>query len=269
MADLSDVETALVQAILGIMYPNGPDGASVLQMNVKAFRGLPASSLLLDDRAHGILDISVFPVPGTTRDTTRWGVQTFDILGRAGLTVSVVGNSAVFAGVAAPGDLAGILAGQIAYVYQTRPNDTAALVAAVLAEQIARNTACSLSGANVTLSDFQSIVARTAAAATALQEWGRQEQDFRISVWAPNPQLRDVACGVLTSQLVTIAFLTLADGSGGRLRYKATATIDEDQASSIYRRDLIYTVEYATTISLQSPTVLFGDLVFNGTTIMV
>jgi hypothetical protein len=269
MADLSNVETALVQAIIAIIYPNGKTAASVLKMNVKAFRGMPSSGLLLADRASGILDISVFPVPGATRDTTRWGVQTFDIPSTPGLTVAVVGNSATFAGIAAPGDLAGILAGQTAYVYQTQPNDTAALVAAVLAGQIVVNTTCSVDGASLTMSALQSIVARTAAAATALQELGRQEQEFRISVWAPNPQVRDQACSFVTAGLAAISFLTLADGSGGRIRYKSTASIDDDQASSIYRRDLIYTVEYATTIALQTPTVLFGDDKYNGTTILV
>jgi hypothetical protein len=98
---------------------------------------------------------------------------------------------------------------------------------------------------------------------------GRQEQEFRISVWAPNPQVRDQACSFVTAGLAAISFLTLADGSGGRIRYKSTASIDDDQASSIYRRDLIYTVEYATTIALQTPTVLFGDDKYNGTTILV
>ena len=269
MADLSDVENALVSLLSLLIYPNGSGAESALQVAARVFRGMPASSLLLEDRANGILDVSVFPVPGTTKDTTRWGVQVFELPGTPSLTVGAQGNSASFTGVAAAGDLAGVLAGQVAYIYAAQPGDSAALVAAVLADAIRANTICWLTGATVTLPGFSEIVGRTAAPATALEEWGRQEQDFRISVWAANPMLRDQVCGFITTGLVTTPFLTLADGTGGRLRYRSTVSIDEDQGSSIYRRDLVYSVEYATTVLVQSPTVLFGDLGWNGTTILI
>jgi hypothetical protein len=269
MADLSDVENALVNLLTLLIYPNGAGAESALQAPARVFRGLPASSLLLEDRTNGILDISVFPVAGSTKDTTRWGVQAFELPGAPSLTVSAQGNSASFTGIAAAGDLAGVLAGQVAYIYAAQPGDSAALVAAVLADAIRANTICWLTGATLTLPGFSQMVARTAAPASALEEWGRQEQDFRISVWAPNPLARDLTCSFVSAGLVTTAFLTLADGTGGRLRYRSTASIDEDQGSSIYRRDLVYSVEYATTVLVQSPTVLFGDLGWNGTTILI
>jgi hypothetical protein len=43
--------------------------------------------------------------------------------------------------------------------------------------------------------------------------------------------------------------------------------LDDGRDASTYRRDLIYDVEYATTIGIVSPTMLFGDLVWNGTPI--
>jgi hypothetical protein len=269
MADVSDVENALVSLIVAFLYPNGPSAVSTVQVPVKVFRGLPSNSLLLDDRANGVLDVSVFPVAGTTRNTTRWGVQVFEMPATPTLTVATGGNCATFSGVASGGEVAGILADQTAYIYRTQAGDTAALVAAMLAQAIRINTACLVMGPTLTLPKANTIVGRTAAPATAIEEWGRQEQDFKVSVWAPNPTLRDLAAASISASLATVAFLTLSDGTGGRMRYHAAASIDEDQGSSIYRRDMTYTVEYATTISVQNPTVLFCDLGWNGTTILV
>jgi hypothetical protein len=269
MADESDVENALVGQIVALLYPNGAGSASSVAAPVKVFRGHPSNSLLLDDRANGVLDVSVFPVAGTTRNTTRWGVQIYETLVSPSITVTTSGHSATFSGAANGGELAGILADQIAYIYTTQPGDTAALVAATLAQAIRINAACVVSGATVTLPGSKAIIGRIAAPAAALEEWGRQEQDFRVSVWAPNPTLRDLTAGSICASLATVSFLTLADGTGGRMRYQSTASIDEDQGSSIYRRDMTYTVEYATTSSVQNPTVLFGDLDLNGTPILV
>jgi len=269
MADLSDVEMALVGAIIALLYPAGPGTASALALPVKVFRGMPTSSALLDDRRRGVLNIGVFPVPDHTRNTTRWGVQTFETALQPGVGVSVQGNSAVFSGVASRGDLAGVLIQPEAYVYAAQPGDSAALVAAALGDAIRANTICWVNGATLTVPGVTTVTARTGAPASGLQEWARQEQEFRISVWAPTPQSRDAACGIVCGGLATVTFLELADGTGGRLRYHATKSVDEDQASSIYRRDLIYTIEYGTTTSVQTPTVLFPDLTWRGDTIFV
>jgi hypothetical protein len=102
-----------------------------------------------------------------------------------------------------------------------------------------------------------------------MEEWARQEQDMRFCVRATSPQLRDAACGLLGSGLATIAFLELADGTGGRLRYRSTGSSDDDQAASVFRRTLTYSVEYGTTVTRQTPRMLFGDLNWNGQTILV
>jgi hypothetical protein len=54
--------------------------------------------------------------------------------------------------------------------------------------------------------------------------------------------------------------LTLADGTGGRVRYRSTSSFDEAQDAQLYRRDLIYDVDYATTVYQAVPNLLFGDL---------
>jgi hypothetical protein len=267
VADVADVEAALVAAVLGILYPNGIGAPSATGTPVRAFRGWPTTGLLTHDRAAGGVDISVFGIPGTTRNTTRWGVQVSHLPNDPSLTVSASGITATFAGTAADGDLAGVLAAQNAYVYQAQAGDSAALVAAALADLIRADMICWLTQATLTVPGVPKLIARTASAVTALEEWGRQEQQFRISVWAPSPAVRDGCAALVTQGLVPLTFVTLSDGTGGRLRFHGTADLDDDQTASIYRRDIIFTVEFGTTLQVTSPTMLFGDLDYNGSVI--
>ena len=41
-------------------------------------------------------------------------------------------------------------------------------------------------------------------------------------------------------------FITLADGSMGKLTYAGTTVFDQSQDALLYRRDLLYQVEYPT-----------------------
>ena len=268
MADVADVETALVGAVLAALYPNGTAAPSATGGSVRVFRGWPTTGLLAQDRAAGGIDVSVFGIPGTSRNTTRWGVQVTELPNDPSLTVGVSGNSATFLGTASPGDLAGVLVTQTAYVYQTQPGDSAALVAAALADLIRADMICWLTQATLTVPGVSTLVARTATAVAALGEWGRQEQQFRVSVWAPSPAIRDMSSALVMQGLAPIAFVTLADGTGGRLRFHGTANLDDDQTASIYRRDMIFTVEFGTTLLSTNPTMLFGDLVYNGSVIL-
>jgi hypothetical protein len=268
VADVADVEAALVGAVLTTLYPNGTAAPSATGTPVRVFRGWPTTGMLLQDRAAGGIDISIFGIPGTTRNTTRWGVQVSELPNAPSLTVGVTGNSATFLGTAAAGDLAGVLVAQNAYVYQAQAGDSAALVAAALADLVRAQMICWLTQATLTVPGESALVARTASAVAALQEWGRQEQQFRISVWAPSPAVRDGCAALVMQGLVPIAFVTLADGTGGRLRFHGAANLDDDQTASIYRRDIIFTVEFGTTLMVSNPTMLFGDLVYNGSAIV-
>ena len=265
MADLSDVEAALVSAVTGVIYPLGVAGASVTGRPVRIYRGWPLLGPLGTDLAAGVSNISVFPMPNATHNTTRWAPVSHTSPGTVTLTVSVSGASATFGGVGGVGRLAGLLVANTPFVYRGRAGDTPVLVAAVLAEAVRAQRACYLSGSTVTVPGVGSIVARAVADGSLLTEWGRQKQGFRISAWCPDPASRDQICSLVGSTLATQSFLTLADGTGGRIRYRSTACFDDDQDARQYRRDLIYDVEYGTTFEQAAPSMLFGDLMFSGT----
>jgi hypothetical protein len=47
--------------------------------------------------------------------------------------------------------------------------------------------------------------------------------------------------------LAAITFLSLPDGTGGRLLYERSRVSDRVEREGLYRRDLFYSVEYGTT----------------------
>ena len=265
MADLSDVEAALVSAVTGVIYPNGVGEASVTGAPVRIYRGWPLLGALGNDLAAGVANISVFSAPHATRNTTRWAPVANTTAGVATLMVAVSGISATFSGSGGTGQVAGLLVANQPFIYRGRAGDTPALVAAMMAEAVRAQRACWLSGSTVSVPGASSIVARVVADGSLLTEWARQKQGFRISSWCPNPMTRDRICGLIGNALAMQSFLTLADGTGGRMRYRSTTSFDDDQDAQQYRRDLVYDVEYATTFEQSAPSMLFGDLTFSGT----
>jgi len=267
MADVSDVESSLVDTALAALYPNGGNAASIIGIPLRIHRGKVSDTDLRFARANGTADVAIFATCSAGHNTTRWGVQVTEMPSFASLTVGTSGNSASFFGAATDGDLAGILVEQQAYIYQTSSGDAAALVCAALADSIRANMICWLTGATLTVPGVSSIVARCSHLVTATVEWGRQESGFCIAISAPTPTLRDLIGRTVCSSLAQVAFLTLSDGTGGRTRYHGSTDRDSEQGASVYSRDIIYNVEFPTTTTSSSPTMLLGDLAWNGTTI--
>ncbi len=212
------------------------------------------------DLGAGVANVSVFPVPEASRNTTRWAPIVCVTPGVQTLYVEVTGNSVSFSGNGGPGQTVGLLVDGQPFVYRTTPEDTPALVAAMLANSVRAVRSCWLSGTTLAVPGCIKLIARIVADATTLTEWGRQEQEFRISVWCSSPAIRDRVCSLVCSSLASTSFLTLPDGSNGRIRYKSTGSNDDNQNTPEYRRDLLYEVEYGTTQESTAPVMLFGDL---------
>ena len=260
MAAQSDVENALVELAAAALYPNGASAQAVVPATIRLYRGWPNAAALDTDLAAGRVNITVFPVPGATRNTTRYAPGWFPDPVVPALVVSVSGNTASFAGTASLGQLAGLLVDGTSYVHRTAIGDTPALVAATLAAAIAPARIALASGAAVTIPSASTLVARVAADASSTQELRRQQQEFRITAWCSTPDIRDSVCEAIDVAYAATPFLTLADGSPARLRLASTTTFDTRQDAALYRRDLLYTVEYPTTQVAREPSMLFGTL---------
>lgn len=260
MADQSDVETALVSAITAILYPNGSPSAGLLAQTVKIYRGWPNTASLRTDLAANTLNVTVFPKADTTRNTTRWAEGLVPAGGvTPSLTVSVSDTSATFAGAARTGQLAGLLVDSLAVVHRTVTADTPELVAASLGQLINTQRIALVNGATVTVPGAALVVGRVVADQPVLRWTRSQLQQFRISCWCPDPGARDSVAAAIDTALSTLSFIALSDGSSGRLRYVGTTEFDQSQDAALYRRDLVYSVDYLTTVADALPSMIFGD----------
>ena len=266
----SDAEAALVQLAAKALYPNGDAAApSIAAAAIRVYRGWPNATALAADLAANVVNVSVFPIAGATRVTTRYSPDWLPGPVTPSLTVTVSGNTATFAGSAGLGQLAGLLIDGVSYVHRTIAGDSPSLTAATLAAALPASTPASVVGAAITIPGATSLVGRTVADASAALELRRQQQEFRVTVWCPTPDLRDAACEAIDVAYAATPFLTLADGSAARLRFVSTTTFDQRQDAALYRRDLSYTVEFPTTQVAIQPSMLFGTLGLGATVITV
>ena len=263
MADQSDVEQSLASLIARMLYPDGRSaagsGASTAGPPVRIYRGWPDDVALARDLAAGVLNVTVAADAANQTTTTRYANEWLPIeILEPTLSGAVAGNVAVFAGDAGPGQIAGLLVDGFAAVHRTVVGDTPVTVALAIATGLASRNAMA-SGSSVLVLGARRMKARVVADQPGVRETRRQRVVFRIVCWCPDPDSRDLLASLIDSRLSDIAFLELPDGLSGRLRIVASAPTDRALAAGLYRRDLLYSVEYATTIRLDLPTLLFGN----------
>jgi len=244
MADLSDVLNQLAARVATIVYPGGSGQPSISGIPTKIYPGWPVGNVLEADLKAGKAHISVYP-RGPDRKTTRY-------LGRSWVpitapvhtvTMTVAGAVVTLSGAVSAQNLLVSLNGT-GYVYAMQANDTLTTAATGLASLI---PGASSSGPVVTLTGAHSVFARVGGIGTSIKETKRQEQQFQITVWAPTPATRDATAKQIDSILSDATNMALPDGSAGIIRYAQTLQTDQLEKAGLYRRDLIYSVDYATT----------------------
>ena len=267
MADQSDVENALAELVSAALYPSGTASPSIPGRPCRIFRGWPNSAALDADLAAGRINVSIFPVDTALRNTTRYPAEwTVADAGTPTLTVSVSAISATFGGTADAGQLAGLLVDGRTYVYRTQTANSPALVAANLSALMRPDRIVLLSHASISVPGAGVLLARTVADAGVLMELRRQTQIFRITSWCPDPATRDGTAAAIDSALAAQSFVALPDRTQGRLIYVGSTVFDQSQDAALYRRDLLYSVDYATTRVATQPAMLFGAGAINTTT---
>lgn len=265
MADTSDVENELVDLVLAVVYPNGTSQPSIVNAGVKIYRGWPVSAGLDTDLAAGVANISVFPPPGMERNTSRYDRDDIELTAPVHtLTATVAGNKVTIGGsfaAATPQNVVVLCGAQLAFAYSAQADDTLASIATNLAALIAASfPGTAASGAVITIAGNPGIVqARIGGVGQIWTEQARQEKVYWITCWCPTPAMRDILAPAIDVTLKQLDFVTLADGSEARLIYHSSRTNDEGQKVQIYRRDLLYSVEYATSTTTSAPeTVTVG-----------
>jgi hypothetical protein len=256
LADISDVENALCDVVLGAVYPGGTQGASITGQAVKIYRGWPNSTGLNQDIGAGNQIVTVTSIERGTVNTTRYAPVWKTVSARSPtITLEVDGMSCAISGSASAGDVVGIDIDGVAYAFAVQDGETATALAARLAPMI---PGCVAVGGVWTFPYARALAARTAGAASCLLETRRQEQKLLVGLWCPDPRTRDVLARSIDVAFSSLDWLTLSDGTSARVVYDGTAEKDDAVNANVYRRDLLFRVEYATTITQATTRMLFG-----------
>jgi len=87
------------------------------------------------------------------------------------------------------------------------------------------------------------------------KEVRRVKRQFIVTIYAPDPQLRDLTGSLIDVALCNLRNLLLPDGTVGQIYYGATALDDMPAKETTYQRKELYFIEYGTFATQQSPMV--------------
>lgn len=275
MADISDVETAMVGLISGFLQlgsnylPGSIVASPNTAMNCKVARGwAPLTSDLDRDLANGVTNITVFPVAGATRRATRYVPEWRPAAPvTPTLVANLTGSRVIFSGTSGINQVVGIRFGagivRPAYTYRPVVTDTPLSIAAALAQMIPLATA---SGPILNVPSHDNIEVAVVSDLPMWLETRRQEQHVWVIGWCPSPAARDTVmsavdagfAGMVTDQGALTDQFPLKDGSSARLLYMSNHTDDQPQKAGLWRRDLRYLVCYPSTITQFFPESIFA-----------
>ena len=264
MAELSEVEQLLVSVIAAALYPRGTAAASVAGVPVKIYRGWPAPGGLDADLRVGSATVTVFPLDSET-NSTRYLNDWYEVASPPlTLAPAVGGQTVTLAGTPCCPCNAALVVDGHAFVHPVQATDTPASIATALAVLVSGTTPATSSGNIITIPGAAKIAARAGAVGSIVQELKRQKKLFRVTAWCPDPATRDTLAATIDAALAAVTFLTLPDGTAGRLRYERSRTDDAPQKAALYRRDLEYSVEYATTTARRAAAVVAEQFSLTG-----
>lgn len=252
MADVSDVQNALVAMVAAAVYPNGTGAASVSGQDIVVYAGWPTSSRLDADLVVAKAHVTVYQTDvetNKTRYSKEWQDQT---LNTAGLAIAQVGQQLTITGavhVPYQQENVSIHIGTKTYVLAAQAGDTPATMAAQLAALIAVDCPGAAAAAGViTLPGAANITAALIGVTGTIARVLRTvDRVFQITVWSATPAQRDAIGAALDVALTAVERFTLPDGYSARLIYRNSHITDQLQKAKLYRRDFQYSVEYSTT----------------------
>ena len=254
MADLADVVNLLGEMSASAAYPNGTSQASVINAAVKVVADWPLAADVDAAMAANTAIVSVYPTGGNSNTHQIVDDLPYIVTPAVhGLTAAVSGQTVTLSGTPGAGEFASIIVNKT-NSYSHTGASAAAILAAIASDAAAAFPGVSAAGNAITWpSTVHSLVCRIGATATAGRVTHRQKAMIRVTVWASTPGVRDTLAAAVDVALKQVNRLTMPDGTQAIMAADHSMQVDERQTALIYRRDMIFNVEYATT--LQYPVV--------------
>lgn len=256
MADLSDIEKALADFVRDAFYPNGTSNPSVVPSvgTIRVYPGWPTPQNLENDLRLNNVHVTVWPLP-SPRNTTRFREEWEDsFINAPTITLTVSGNTLTVGGtVTTNGQTCMVIMNKIGYAYTVQAGDTLASIASAIAALVPSATAV---GNIVTVPSAYSLIGRMTTSGQSVMEFKRQQQMFQITIWANSYTSRAACAPVVDVSLGFIKRLLIpVDNFWAPIIHMHTKEFDQFDKTPVYRRDLIYQVEYATTLTQTNYTI--------------
>lgn len=261
MADVSDVEMAIVNALTAAIYPSGASSPSSIVLtggrnpNCRIRSGWPLPVDVDRDVIAGnppgsasVVNIGVFTQTGMEKDVSRYPQKWVDqFRGTATLTTAVAVSTITLGGSVTAGQYLTVIVNHQPFSYGMQTIDNPSTVARIMASMINAQFSAYASGPTITVIGRTDIIARVGAPGTVVRELERSNQRFIVTIWAANNDARVATARIVRSAMAAITFLDLPDTSRGRLRYEMSNDVDRISKQNVSCRDIFYWVEYPTT----------------------
>jgi hypothetical protein len=264
MADLSDVENAVVALVTGALYPNGISLPSVVGATCRVYRGWPQPASLNSDLVAGKVNVTVFPAAVPDKVLDRYFDTLYAPVVSNSLVANVIAQSVAISGVPTIGQVVGLLVDGAPFSYAVNGGDTTESVAANLGTLINAKRIAVLSGSTLSIPGVITLIGRVVTNTTVMEALRRQSREIQANCWCPSPTLRDSVCSIVDAALAASSFIGLSDGTRAHIHYVSTQVYDQSQNALLYRRDINYEFEFTMISNSAAPLMLFGDLVANG-----
>ena len=200
-------------------------------------------------------NVSIFPLAGTGNAVYQIQDHTYTIFPPAiNLTVSVSGTPGLpseptqvtITGTPAAGEYVTIVSDR-QFVYSETGATAEAILQTLLTDAQVNYPLASLSGNTLTIPSVFAFVVRQGGQAVLGKVVKRQCQFVQISIWAPDHNSRSVISAAIDLALKENIIITIpVDNSQAKIVYSRTNVMDTKQDVTLYRRDLIFEVDYAT-----------------------
>ncbi len=143
-------------------------------------------------------------------------------------------------------------------------------VAAGIANAINSNSTANaqvMASANGSVVTIMALQAGTAGNATTvnfqiggtgnlIQSFRQQRETFQIHIWAPTDDDRKFFANLVDMTFAQAEFLAMATQDAGRILYRTMIQTDAETRHGIFRRVLVYTVDYPSTVLIPAVSVL-------------
>jgi hypothetical protein len=250
MADLTDVENALVSMVTTAVYPNSTASPSVAGIAAMIYAGNPVPDQLDTDfsptniapRAH--INVNFLMDRDASDLLDGWQVRTISTPSLT-LTVDNATSTITVGGTVSVPINCAIKVNAVVYRYAVQQADTLQTVATNIAALI---PFASVVGTVITVPNAYQLITKTGSIGTAINAVGQQQGVFKITVLAPSFIYRTAFSKAIKGYLDANYRLTMPDSTGANMSYKGMRQFDTYQKTIIYRRDLMYEVTFYTTL---------------------